>query len=75
MMRIDHFGPSRDRLFFDCPRKPGHECSVLLKPWPIIGAPTWSWDGNEANPTLSPSINCGECGWHGFIQAGKLTNT
>jgi hypothetical protein len=73
-MRIDDNGPLRKRLYFGCPRRPGTECSVLLKPWPI-SAPTWDWDGNEEAPTLLPSINCngtGGCGWHGFIKAGKL---
>jgi hypothetical protein len=76
-VRIDHYGPMRDRIYFDCPRRPGHECHVLLKPWPIIGGKTWDWDGNEEAPTLTPSINCNggpsSCGWHGFIQQGKVT--
>lgn len=75
-MRIDHYGPNRDRIYFACPNRPGSECSVLLKPWPI-NAPTWTWDGNEEAPTLTPSINCngvGGCGWHGFIQQGKIVN-
>jgi hypothetical protein len=74
-MRIDNYGPRRDRIYFDCPRRPGQECSVLLKPWPIQGVSTWDWDHNEEAPTLTPSINCngpGCCGWHGFIQQGKI---
>jgi hypothetical protein len=70
-MRVENYGEKRDRLHFDCPRRPGHECSVLLKPWPIQGAPTWEWDGNAEAPTLNPSINCGACGWHGYIRAGS----
>jgi hypothetical protein len=73
-IEIEDYGPKRKRLWFDCPRRLGERCMVLLKPWPI-NAPTWDWDGNEQAPTLSPSINCngtGGCGWHGFIQAGKL---
>lgn len=70
MTRVVDYGPNRKRLFFECPRRQGHECHVLLKPWPISG-PTWDWDGNEAAPTLSPSINCGDCGWHGHIITGE----
>lgn len=69
-MRIERFGENRVRLYFDCPLKKGHECNVLLKPWPIKNTPTWTWDGNESAPTLEPSINCSECGWHGFIREG-----
>ena len=53
---------------------PSRECHVLLKPWPIRGATTWDWNGDETAPTLTPSICCGDCGWHGFIQDGKTTN-
>lgn len=30
----------------------------------------WSWDGNEEQPTLTPSLNCGPDHWHGFLTAG-----
>jgi hypothetical protein len=37
---------------------------------------TWNWDGNEAAPTLTPSIlhnkEKGGCGWHGFLTAGQF---
>lgn len=72
--RVDEPGRERRRCYFPCPLRPGRDCHVLLKPWPIL-APTWDWDGNREKPTLSPSINCngnGCCGWHGFIQAGQL---
>ena len=49
---------------------------------PVNGHAPWTWDGNCAAPTLTPSIDCksnywdGEkdvpCGWHGFIQNGKV---
>lgn len=75
MTRIeDHSHPDdprqRRKLFFACPRREGHECHVLLKPWPV-NAPTWTLTGDEAAPTLEPSISCGDCGWHGFIRSGK----
>ena len=32
----------------------------------------WAWDGNEATPTLRPSIFIQEgCMWHGWLTAGK----
>lgn len=74
-VRIEHYGPNRTRCWFDCPRRPGEKCNVLLKPWPIKDVSTWTWDGNEQTPTLSPSINCngpGGCGWHGFIKKGEV---
>jgi len=33
----------------------------------------WGWDGNEKEPTLTPSISCiNRCGWHGHITKGEL---
>lgn len=42
---------------------------------PITKAPkqpnSWLWDGNEEEPTISPSIDVvGQ--WHGYIESGKL---
>lgn len=35
------------------------------------GSPTWKWDGNQDQPTLTPSVNIvGH--WHGWIQAGEM---
>jgi len=32
---------------------------------------TWTWDGNETEPTLSPSIQrTSACRWHGFLKKG-----
>ena len=40
------------------------------------GRPQWDWDGNRENPTLKPSINCEkDCGWHGYIVAGRCVDT
>lgn len=33
----------------------------------------WSWDGNEDQPTLKPSINW-EGHWHGYLTAGRLVS-
>lgn len=36
--------------------------------------PAWTWDGDRARPTLSPSIrDLGGCKWHGFLTAGVWT--
>lgn len=38
------------------------------------GTPSWSWDGNEEQPTLHPSIrDLGGCRFHGHLQAGVWT--
>lgn len=66
-------GRERRKLVFECPRRAGHVCEVMLKPWPI-NSPTWTWDGNATTPTLTPSINCSDCGWHGFVTNGRCTN-
>lgn len=74
-MRIEtrNGDPIRRKLVFDCPRNPGKECWVMLKPWPISDGKTWTLEeGTEAAPTLSPSINCSGCGWHGHVKAGQL---
>jgi hypothetical protein len=61
------------RFGFRCPRK-GHMCEGLNLRGRGHDIPnkSWTWDGNVEAPTFSPSINCGGCGWHGFIEAGKL---
>lgn len=34
-------------------------------------ARVWKWDGNEAEPTIAPSIDCKSgCRWHGFLEKG-----
>jgi len=53
-------------------------CPCGCKEWrqvPVEGERRWAWDGNEAAPTLTPSIlhvaNAAErCHWHGFLTAG-----
>ena len=40
------------------------------------GRPQWDWDGNLEAPTFRPSINCeANCGWHGYIKAGRCVST
>lgn len=41
--------------------------------------PSWQWDGNEAKPTLHPSVwylkNSGRADeWHGWIRAGRMVS-
>lgn len=35
------------------------------------GSRVWGWDGNEAKPTITPSIHAIDR-WHGFLTAGRL---
>lgn len=37
------------------------------------GIAQWDWDGNRANPTFTPSVNCGRC-WHGYIRNGRTVD-
>lgn len=32
--------------------------------------PSWEWDGSHTEPTLSPSVNQTQCGWHGILRLG-----
>lgn len=37
--------------------------------------PEWQWDGNEAAPTLTPSIRRLErCRWHGYLTNGQWSS-
>ena len=65
-------------LSFICPK--GRHCGVAVatdpkrepRPFGLPQGKVWEWDGNSDKPTVKPSINCGGCGWHGFITAGVL---
>jgi hypothetical protein len=37
------------------------------------GIAQWDWDGNRAQPTFRPSVNCGGC-WHGYIENGRCVS-
>lgn len=66
------------RFGFECPKRTGHMCTGLL----IDGAThndgsrieirnaMWKWNNNRERPTFTPSINCSNCGWHGYITNG-----
>ena len=51
---------------FDCPGC-GGDCWV-----PVNVVHGWSWDGNEVEPTLTPSLGPRCCGWHGYLKAGRF---
>lgn len=58
-------------LNFNCPNS-GKSCCIPIKPevHPDTGA---SWQYDKTTQTVTPSINCGGCGWHGFIRNGEYT--
>lgn len=39
-----------------------------------FGPSGWTWDGNRAAPTCTPSIlhDVARCGWHGYLTAGEF---
>jgi Family of unknown function (DUF6527) len=61
-------------VVWDCPNRPKHPCGVAVEWNGSSPRKVWNWDGNEAAPTLSPSVHCVGvgCGWHGFIRNGML---
>jgi Family of unknown function (DUF6527) len=73
---------SGKQVTWDCPNRPGQTCGVHVEVYSEDAKPhtkVWSWDCNEAAPTLSPSVHClgvnhggVGCGWHGFIRNGML---
>ena len=78
--------PGQEQTFgFRCPRNAkGGRCEGLiikgrtnLKHDPAGkngGIAQWTWDGNRESPTFAPSINCGGCKWHGFLEKGVLVD-
>jgi hypothetical protein len=60
---------------FRCPCGCGQESwlPVRQEKEPEIGRSTWLWDGNETEPTLTPSVfQSGlPCQWHGFLRNGE----
>jgi DNA-directed RNA polymerase subunit RPC12/RpoP len=61
------FGP---QCLLACPRGKG-TCGVECEPTPGDG-PRWKNHGSDDQPTLTPSIDCRSCGWHGYVQKGRL---
>ena len=33
-------------------------------------SPSWKWNGSKTEPTLEPSVNQLNCGWHGWLRDG-----
>lgn len=69
----------RDRvcsMWFWCPSGSGQLCRITvgIEHKSHINSPTWNWNGNEENPTLSPSVNNLPSevtpGWHGWLRDG-----
>lgn len=66
----DSGGTTRAFLMLDCQADRAHGCQIPL----VQGAPrmgvskVWGWDG--AN-NVSPSINCGKCGFHKTLINGE----
>lgn len=59
----------RARVVVDCPRSTTGECAFSCWQKSAQGA-MWHWNGNEASPSISPSINCHVCGRHFTITNG-----
>lgn len=67
-------------ISYGCPLRPGQSCGVPINTGTKCDK-HWLWDGNQEEPSVSPSINClaevhgapaAGCGWHGYITAGKI---
>jgi hypothetical protein len=76
---------AEQQFSFACPKRHGERCEglviagrTMLKRHPQSqdgGIAQWDFDGNRDAPTFSPSINCGYCGWHGYIRSGRCVST
>ncbi|WP_246176697.1 DUF6527 family protein [Parvibaculum sedimenti] len=56
-------------MAFRCPCGCGSEGNLPFRPEP---SPSWNWNGNEASPTLTPSVRwVGGCRWHGWLTDGE----
>ena len=49
-----------------CPCGCGALAPLYFKPEP---SPSWHWDGNREQPTLTPSVHH-QGHWHGYLKAG-----
>lgn len=78
--------PGEEQTFsFNCPNRRGGHCEGLIircrtnlphdPQGKNGGVAQWTWNEDRASPTFAPSINCGTCGWHGFIKNGRCVNT
>lgn len=61
--------PGVHHLCFVCPCGCGELHIIAMKKGGGYG---WEWDGNEQDPTLTPSIQATTgCRWHGYLKKGK----
>ncbi|MEM7751787.1 MAG: DUF6527 family protein [Pseudomonadota bacterium] len=69
---IDQRGEDGVRAFwFYCPCGCGNCSRIIIgEEFKPIQSPSWDWNGSFAEPTLSPSVNQGLCGWHGWLADG-----
>lgn len=66
-----HAPPGEAKLWFWCPCGCGGlvRLRVGLRSKPPQN-PSWEWRGSVENPTLNPSVNRLDCGWHGWLRGG-----
>lgn len=66
-----HFDLINEALWFICPCGCGARVrvpvGVKVKP---AESPSWKWNGSLTEPTLEPSVNRIDCGWHGWLRDG-----
>lgn len=66
-----HFDLIGEALWFYCPCRCGARVRIPVgygaKP---DASPSWAWNGNLTEPTLFPSVNRIDCGWHGWLRDG-----
>lgn len=66
-----HFDLLNDAMWAICPCGCGARIRLAVgrevKP---ATSPSWLWNGSLTEPTLSPSVNRLECGWHGWLRDG-----
>lgn len=59
-------------LFYNCPCGCGTEGFLLFRSAARGARPSWDWDGDVNEPTLTPSVRqTVGCKWHGFLVAGE----
>lgn len=56
-------------MLFTCPCGCGMLNAIDFKPH---DSPSWRWDGNIEQPTLTPSLNISQEHWHGFLTGGEF---
>lgn len=58
-------------LWFYCPCGCGGPVRIRvgIRTKPTAG-PSWKWNGSLGDPTLEPSVNRLDCGWHGWLRDG-----